>query len=152
MRDGRGYARHGSGVWSGRGAVAAALVLAGAALALAGCSGGGEREEAPPPDAVYELQGVVERLPEAPDNSIYIRHEAIDEFTDSHGEVVGMDSMTMPFPVADGVSLDDIGPGDPVAFTFEVRWNAQPRYRLTAIRKLPVGTEIEFRRAEPPEE
>lgn len=134
----------------GRGAAAAILL---GALALAGCGGeGGDARQGPPPDASYEVQGIVQRLPAEPDNSLYVRHEAIDDFRDAQGEVVGMDSMTMPFPVAEGVSLEGIEPGDAVAFTFEIRWHTQPRFQVTKVRELPAGTEIEFRQATPPED
>jgi Cu/Ag efflux protein CusF len=53
-------------------------------------------------------------------------------------------SMTMPFPVAEGVSLEGIAPGDAVEFTFEVTWQPRAGYRVTEIHELPAGTEIDF--------
>lgn len=150
-----------AGACRGAAAVSLTVLAALAVVALAGCGGqadeagqggAGGRSGGPPPDGRYELQGIVERLPQGPDNSLYIRHEAIDDFRDAHGEIVGMDSMTMPFPVAEGVPLEGVEAGDPIAFTFEVRWNDQPRFQVTSLRELPAGTEIEFRRAVPPEE
>ncbi len=55
-----------------------------------------------------------------------------------------MGTMTMPFPLARGVSIADLAPGDPVAFTFAVTWKPRSGYEITEIRELPAGTVIEF--------
>jgi Cu/Ag efflux protein CusF len=123
--------------------VAAACGLAVAAAAgLAGCRG---KTPAPAADA-YTVRGIVEKLPQAngPDKEIYIHHAAVPGFKDEHGKVVGMMSMTMPFPVAPGVSLAGIAPGDPVEFTFTVAWRGEAGYRIVAIHRLPPGTAIDF--------
>ena len=46
------------------------------------------------------------RLPDPadPQHEIWIRHEAIPDFTSDEGQVVGMDAMTMPFALAEGGS------------------------------------------------
>jgi Copper binding periplasmic protein CusF len=95
---------------------------------------------------VYTVRGVVERLPQAggPDSGLYIHHAAIPNFRDGHGRVVGMMSMTMPFPVAAGVSLAGIAPGDAVEFTFAVEWKHPTGYEVIRIRKLPAGTAVDF--------
>ena len=134
--------------------IATVLMLAVLPLALAACGGGGGDEEqqaaqtgeqAPQPD-VYTVRGVVEKLPQAdgPDKSLYVRHQAIAVYKDRSGNVVGMESMTMPFPVGPTVSLDGIAPGDPVEFTFEMVWEPQGRYQITALHELPADTQIEF--------
>jgi Cu/Ag efflux protein CusF len=109
---------------------------------LIGCRG-----KAPVPAGdTYTVRGVVERLPRAdgPDRDIYIHHAPIPGFRDERGRVVGMMSMTMPFPVASGVSLAGIRPGDPVEFTFTVSWKRPVGYQLTRIEKLPAGTVVDF--------
>ncbi|VAX40290.1 hypothetical protein MNBD_PLANCTO03-1877, partial [hydrothermal vent metagenome] len=59
--------------------------------------------------------------------------------------VKGMMSMTMGFPIAEGVSLEGIAPGDIVEFTFVTTWGEQyPTYEVTAITKLPADTELNF--------
>lgn len=134
-------------------AAAAAVARAVAALAalalLAACGpGGGEIH-------TYEVRGVVVSMPDPGDelSNLAIRHEAIDDFRSIDGEVVGMDSMTMPFPVADGVDLAPFAPGDQVAFTFEVEWEGEPPYRVTRIEELPPGApDLAFRKASPPGE
>jgi Cu/Ag efflux protein CusF len=55
---------------------------------------------------------------------------------------LGMDAMTMPFPLAKGVSLVGFAAGDVVEVTFEVRWKSQPRFQTTKIVKLPADTEV----------
>ena len=94
----------------------------------------------------YTVRGVVEKLPRAdgPDRDIYIHHAPIPGFRDEHGQAVGMMSMTMPFPVASGVSLAGIRPGDRVEFTFAVSWKRPVGYQLTRIDKLPAGTVVDF--------
>lgn len=129
---------------------AAARVVACLALPLlglaAGCGGGGGEV------ARYESRGVVVAVPDPGDEltNLRIRHEAIDDFRSIDGEVVGMDSMTMPFPLAEGVTLAGIEVGDPVAFTLEVEWDGDLPYRISRIEELPAGTELEWRDASPP--
>ena len=59
--------------------------------------------------------------------------------------VLGMKSMTMAFPVGEGVSLEGIEVGDLVTFTFVTVWGENyPEYRVTEITELPAETELEF--------
>lgn len=123
------------------------LMLLG--VVLAGCGGGGDDEQAgDPADAGdrYTVRGVVTKLPaeSGGDKSMYIRHAPIPDYKNEHGEVVGMQTMTMPFPVGEGVSLEGVTPGDPVEFTFTVQWKPVGRYEIVSIEKLPAGTEIDF--------
>ncbi len=109
---------------------------------LAGCGG----KTATPTADMYTVRGVVEKLPQSdgPDRSLYIHHEPIPGYRDENGATVGMMAMTMPFPVAPGVSLDGIAPGDPVEFTFAVTWKPKSGYEITAIHELPPDTVIDF--------
>lgn len=102
------------------------------------------------PEAIYTVRGRIAGLPAAdkPGSGLQIEHEPIDNFVGMDGSK-GMDSMTMPFPLAKGVSLDGLSIDDKVEFTFEVRWKSQPRMQLTKIVKLPVGTELHFGKASP---
>ena len=140
-----------------RGAAAGVLAaVAVVAVALVACAGGGAGGPAPGGGDVsrYETRGVVVRLPDPADplTDLVIRHEAIDDFRGIDGEVVGMHSMSMAFPVADGVDLAGVEPGAKVAFTLEVEWEGEPPYRVTRIEALPADTELEFRQASPPGE
>jgi Cu/Ag efflux protein CusF len=100
----------------------------------------------PPADHVYEGRGVVyEVVPTARGwTELVIHHQAIPEFVSREGEVTGMDSMTMPFRVADEVSLEGVSAGNPVEFRFEIRWQGEPALLITSLERLPPGTEIDF--------
>lgn len=121
-----------------------------ALVALAAC--------APTPDEpssddarTYRVRAEIRRLPVEgrPSPELTVRHEAIDGFIDPSGAVVGMDSMTMPFPLADEDLAAGYSPGDLVEMTIEVDWEAQPAVVVTALEPLPPGTELEMRRARP---
>jgi Cu/Ag efflux protein CusF len=137
----------------------AALALSLSVAALAGCS---EREEpeaqsAPAaPDASetirvdqYVVRGEVVRLPDPsnPAAEFMVRHEAIPHYRSS-GSKQGMNTMTMPFPVAAELSLEGIAIGDKVELTFEVRFDTEKdspvSYEATEVVKLPAETELDF--------
>lgn len=120
---------------------------AAALLLLAACGGGSETAQK------HVVRGEVVQVPrpDDPAGEMQIRHEAIDGWIDSGGNAVGMSSMTMPFPVAKGVELDGIAPGDIVEFTLHIDWQADhDRLAITRVRELPPGTKLEFREARPP--
>jgi Cu/Ag efflux protein CusF len=107
-------------------------------------------EAAGPEPASYTVRGRVVAMPSTPSGEIQIEHEAIHEFVDFRGDVVGMDAMTMFFPLAEGVASEEIVAGDIVEFDLLVDWNAEPLSKITRIAKLPPETELVFGRAEPP--
>jgi len=103
-------------------------------------------------DAVYVVRGQIIDLPEASRavSEFVVKHEAIDTFVNpSTGEVVGMGSMEMPFPLAQGVSLDGLHIGDVVEITFEDYYKPTRRYQVVKVTKLPADTALEFRAAKP---
>lgn len=102
----------------------------------------------------YTTRGQVVQLPDPanPGTGLTLNHEAVDQFMDRQGEIVGMDPMSMPFPVAKGVSLDGIQVGDVVEFKLHVDWNAEPAAQITEVRELPAGTKLDFRAAKPQKE
>ena len=100
----------------------------------------------------YTTRGIIEMLPDSnsPMSELQIRHEHITNFRNRAGVIptfddgsTGMKAMIMPFPVAEGVSLDAFSVGDKVEFDFEVTWS-RPPYELTRIVALPGGTELDF--------
>lgn len=97
-----------------------------------------------PPD-VYSTRGIVRALPSAdqPGSELQIRHEELPDFKSADGEVVGMKSMTMPFP-AGAELLDGVSVGDKVSFDFEVRWTGSPPMRVTRLEVLPPDTTLAF--------
>jgi hypothetical protein len=117
------------------------VLLAGAAL-LAACGPG---EPPPDPDA-YQLRGVVRQLPdpEKPGSAFLIHHEEIPDFRDRDGEVVGMESMAMPFEVAEPEMLEGVSVGDRIDFRFEMRWEGSPPLLITELETLPEGTRLAF--------
>jgi Cu/Ag efflux protein CusF len=101
---------------------------------------------------VYIVRGEVAALPASGDTTygFQVRHEAIDDFRAADGTVLGMDAMTMQFPVYDPRLLEGVAVGDKVELTYEVNWHGEPIQRVSALRKLPSDTVLEFRKAEPP--
>lgn len=122
----------------------AALVLLGAAV---GCRRAGASPEASAPSTRrYTIRAEVVGLPERPGGELTLRHEAVDDFTDPSGAVVGMDSMVMPFPVAPGDSPGDLAVGDKIQGVLVVDWD-RASIRLERIQKLPRETQLHFRNA-----
>ena len=128
-------------------------LLALLAVACTGSAGdrGGEGGEPATGVHVYEVRGQVTALPDPADplSDLRVRHEAVAHFVGIEGEAVGMDSMNMPFPVADGVDLAGLAVGDKVRLTFEVDWQGDVPYRATKIERLPADAELTFGKARP---
>jgi hypothetical protein len=93
-----------------------------------------------PADQTYTFRAQVTGLP-TPKQALSLHHEAIPDFVGQDGTKIGMDEMEMEFPfLAPAAKLDGILVDDKVEVTLEMRWKSQPRYLLTAIRKLPKDT------------
>ena len=133
----------------------ASILLLLSAVLAAGCgedANAPSAEPATPSDGTYTVRAEVVGLPDPAreaDRQLRIHHEAVPDFVGFEGEVVGMASMTMPFPVAPGVDLEGVAEGDPVEVTFEVRWEGSPPLRIVDLRELPAGTELDFETEEP---
>ena len=123
------------------------VALLGALVLLTAC----KAPHTAHPGRTYTTRGQVVQLPDPaqPGSGLYLSHEAVDEFVDREGKTVGMDPMSMPFPVAKGVSLAGIRPSDVVDFDLSVDWQAETPVEITRIRKLPSGTRLVFRAAKP---
>lgn len=115
-------------------------------LALTACSGEAPQNPSAPPEA-YQVQGLIRHLPDAdrPVQEILIHHEAIPNFKDDEGHVVGMNAMSMPFPITDRSMIEGLAAGDKIDFEFEVSFGGSPGLRLTRIEKLPPETELDFK-------
>lgn len=112
-------------------------------LFLAACSA-----SAPPADAggrAYTVRGEVVQAPApvASGAQVLVRHEAIDDFVDATGKVVGMDAMVMPFDVAPPLTAKDLAVGDKVEVRFSMDWKG-PRLRVERMERLPPGTPLRF--------
>ena len=116
-------------------------------LLAAGCGGRGEEKAG---GNTYTVRGRVVQLP-SQGSGLYLEHEAIDNYVARSGKVEGMDSMTMPFPVAKDVPLEGIQPDDIVEVQLHIDWAAEERpVEITGIRELPRDTRLDFRLAQPP--
>lgn len=129
-----------------RGTALAITLLAGSLLASAACRGDKTDDADQGPVQSYTVRGEVVAVPGGggPNDQLRIHHEAVPDFVGIDGDVVGMSPMTMPFPTADTVDVAALAPGDKVEFTFEVRWQGSPGYRISQVRKLPPDTQLDF--------
>ena len=103
---------------------------------------------------VYDgILGEITALPIAgdPSSELKIHHEHIPTFRTKQGiinvnskGIAGMNAMEMPFPPADGLSLDGLAVGDKVRFTFAVNWGGQRAWEVTEIEKLAADTVIDY--------
>jgi Cu/Ag efflux protein CusF len=117
-------------------------------LLLAACQG------SPPaqPEAArrYAVRGEIVQVGVAGAGAqLLVRHEAIDDFVDASGKVVGMDAMVMPFDVAPPLSAAGLSAGDRVVIRFSMDWKGS-RLRVEAIERLPADTVLRFGPARPP--
>ena len=120
------------------------------ATTLAGCGSKPEAPPAPENIALYTVRGRIVQLPnpDRPAMELIVHHEALPSYM-SGGKVVGMASMSMPFPnLADGVSLAGLTVGEPISMTFEVEYDpgtgGPVGVVVTAITPLPPDTTLSF--------
>ena len=126
-----------------------------AVLVVSGC-GRGEPEQQPQEidvlmgnvePSLYKVRGEVIDMPDE-QGRVKLRHEEIPGFKNRRGEVVGMKSMVMPFPLDEGVEMGEIKKGDKVVVDFMVTWGEGQPYYITKIEKLPVNTELDYSNTE----
>jgi len=100
------------------------------------------------PDATYVVRGEVMSLPlkSLPATELKVKHEAIDDFKDREGKVVGMSAMVMEFPPAKGVDVSTLNVGDKVSVTFSVWWTQSPPWLAMKVELLAPETALEFRK------
>ena len=112
-------------------------IVAGSTMTISGCGGSdspsvrASMTRAPADTRVeYTVRGRVMQLPGGPEHparEFMVHHEAIPEFRSSMApgdERMGMMSMTMAFPLSEGVSLAGISVGDPIEMMFEAAYDA----------------------------
>lgn len=128
--------------------LAAGVFVSTLALALTGCgSDEANNQTNTTPDASYTTQGrvVMIKTPGSPASGLKIHHEAIPNFVDGQGKVVGMPSHPMDFPrVAPGIDADALKVGDAVRFTFDVTWQPSPTWVISDLDHLPDDTRFAF--------
>ncbi len=119
------------------------MALAVTALLSTGCEDHPEVRQEP---ESYSVRGLVRQLPEPNrrGRELSVWHEAIAEFKDMDGEIVGMESMTMGFPLAEDELAAGLAVGDRIRIDFDVSWDAGNPLTITAIEKLPAETRLDF--------
>ena len=123
------------------------LLLIVLPLLAAGCGG----KEKAAGGNTYTVRARVAQLP-TQDEGLYLEHEPIDSYVARSGKVEGMDSMTMPFPVAKDVSLEGIQPNDIVEVQLHIDWDAEDhQVEILSVRELPPDTKLHFGEARPPQ-
>lgn len=128
-----------------------APIALAAALSLTACK---KHDPEPQPPAniatyTYTVRGQVERAPSATDaRAVFmVHHEEIPEFVGPRG-AVGMKAMVMEFPLAPGLSVADLKPGDKIELTFAVEFNTESRepskYYATGFKPLDPSVKLDF--------
>jgi len=116
----------------------------------------GEAEAAVRTDIYVGILGELTFVPEAGDTKRHpkIHHMQIPTFKREDGTVPtspdgipGMRSMTMEFPLAEGVTLEGFSTGDKVRFSFRVNWGGAIAWEMTGIEPIDAGTEIDYSNA-----
>ena len=119
------------------------LLLGLALLAAAGCR--------PLRGHNYVVRAQVAQTPTAAaGRTLFLHHEAIDDWVSRDGKRDGMDSMAMPFPVARTVPIAELRADDKVEVILHVDWQSDRPVEITGLRKLDPGLRLDFRAANPP--
>ncbi len=87
----------------------------------------------------YSMKGIIKALPgngRAP-NEVLIKHDAVPEYRNRSGEVVGMSAMTMPFYLRKDVSVGELKVGDTVEFKVEAHFEPRFTEEIVSINKVP---------------
>lgn len=86
----------------------------------------------------YTVKGVVKGMPGdgLANNEILVKHEAIPDYRDDSGAITGMMAMTMPFYLAQGVTLGGIKEGDTIEMKIEQHLSPKFTEEVTAIKKI----------------
>ena len=102
-----------------------------------------------PAEKTYTLRGRITGFPNPPREALRIHHEALPDFTDAEGKVIGLDEMEMHFPfVSPSVSFDGLKLNEPIEATMEMRYKSEPRFLITRITKLPEDTKLNLGKIE----
>ena len=85
----------------------------------------------------YSVKGVVKALPGngRASNEIIVKHEAIPDYRDEAGNIVGMMAMTMPFYLAKTTKIEGIAVGDAVEMAVEQRLKPSFTEEVISIKK-----------------
>jgi len=112
--------------------------LFAAALGIPAC--------APKPADLYSVRGMVVSVEQDSEgrSRVTILHEAIPDFKNQAGQVVGMEPMAMTFAADTALATADLQPKAKIQFVFEMHWNAAERLVLKEFKPLDLETKLEF--------
>ena len=97
----------------------------------------------------YTVRAMVSSLPDPanPLSEFAVHHERIDSFKGPGGQL-GMNVMVMPFPLAPGLSINELTPGDIISMTFtvdfDIKLDKPVAYRVVAWQPLPESTKLDL--------
>ncbi|MCB9800263.1 MAG: copper-binding protein [Candidatus Omnitrophica bacterium] len=94
----------------------------------------------------YSVRAVVAEinLNEGQNGQLKLLHEAIPDFRNAAGNIVGMQSMIMKFDLSPEVSAGELALKDKVAIQFDVNWYKNPRLVITQLEKLDADTVLDL--------
>lgn len=86
----------------------------------------------------YTVKGIIKGMPGdgLAANELLVKHQPIPDYRDDTGAIVGMMAMTMPFYLAQGVSLQGIKAGDAVELKVEQHLKPKFTEEVTSIKKV----------------
>lgn len=86
----------------------------------------------------FTVKGIIKGMPGdgLAANEILVKHQPIPDYRDENGTVVGMMAMTMPFYLAEGVSLNGIKAGDSVELKVEQHLKPKFTEEVASIKKV----------------
>ncbi len=96
---------------------------------------------------LYSVRGMVVSVEQLGDgrSQVTILHEAIPEFKNQAGQIVGMEPMAMTFAADATVPTAHLQPRAKIQFSFEVHWTSAERLVLKKIQSLDSQTPLEFK-------
>jgi Cu/Ag efflux protein CusF len=85
----------------------------------------------------YSVKGVIKALPGngRASNELIVKHEAIPNYRDEAGNIVGMDAMTMPFYLSKSVQVDGFSVGDQIEMIVEQRLRPSFTEEVVSLKK-----------------
>lgn len=86
----------------------------------------------------YTVKGIIKGMPGdgLAANELLVKHQPIPDYRDDTGAIVGMMAMTMPFFLAEGVSLQGVKAGDAVELKVEQHLKPKFTEEVTSIEKV----------------
>jgi len=95
----------------------------------------------------YSVRGTVISVEQGKDgrSQVTLLHEAIPEFKNQTGMVVGMEPMAMTFTASEELPTGSLQPQAKIQIVFEVHWNSAERLLLKEFQLLDDDTPLEFK-------